>query len=305
MADLTSDQLRAAFNARVDRWGKGAVSRAAKSIGCSASVLSMWRQGRYAGDNAGVDIAVRAWLERVDERESVLSEERLPFLDTSIARAVFEVAKRAHVHSGMYLVCGPSGVGKSRAVREYAMRNPDVILVECHRMLRTRELIGDLHRAVGLDGKGTVHHMMRDLVEKLRDSGRLIIVDEAENLSAASLDEVRRLHDWADVGVLYVGLERLYFNLRQMRGDFEYIINRIRNYRRLDNLKPADTALFVSTQFERGNGSDALTKAYHSVSRGNARVLRDLIFDSLEVSRVNKTAVTREMIEAIAEEGRV
>lgn len=308
MAEIKTEQVRERFDERAARMGVGALKRAAKSMGLSNATISLWRAGRYKGDNARVAEAVSAWLDRVAERDEI-GAERIPFTETSVSKAVFEVARRAHITSSMYLVCGPSGIGKTRAAKEYARRETDVILIECHRSLRTREMIAELHRAVGLDGRGTVHTMMMGLVEKLRDTGRLIIVDEAENLSAGSLDEIRRLHDWASVGVLYVGLERLYHNLSTLKGDYAYITSRIRSYRRLSGLRHADTTAIAGHFFDamacdRG-GPQQIALDLHEVSRGNARVLRDLIFDAIDVARANHAKINRSLLDAIAQGGRL
>lgn len=48
--------------------------------------------------------------------------------------------------------------------------------------------------------------MFSDIVDKLKSSGRLIIIDEAEHLPYKSLELVRRIYDKANVGILLVGM---------------------------------------------------------------------------------------------------
>ena len=46
---------------------------------------------------------------------------------------------------------------------------------------------------------------MNEVVNKLNNSGRLLIIDEAENLPYRALEITRRIHDKTAVGVLLVG----------------------------------------------------------------------------------------------------
>ena len=66
--------------------------------------------------------------------------------------------------------------------------------------------------------------MMLDIIDKLKSSGRLIIVDEAEHLPYTSLELLRRIYDKAEVGILLVGMPRL---MKNLKGDKKNMLNYI------------------------------------------------------------------------------
>jgi DNA transposition AAA+ family ATPase len=293
-----SAQLRDQFNAAIKERGIS-VQKAATQMGMKSSArLSQWAKGKYGGRVDRVETSVTAWLARESGRTEIISDE-IPFVKTTIAKKAFDVARKAHVARSICLLVGPSGVGKTRAMREYATVNPDVIMIECHKLYRARDVISDIHRATGLDGKGTVHVMVRDIVERLKGNGRLIIIDEAENLNATSLDEIRRIHDWAGVGILYVGLERFYAQLRGLRGDYEYLVNRVRARAKVERLTEDDARQIIMRYIDQPG---SLVRHFHEASNGVARLLITLIVDSMELARAYDTRVTPDIITAVVQE---
>ena len=69
--------------------------------------------------------------------------------------------------------------------------------------------------------------MLIDIVNKLKNSGRLIIVDEAENLPYRALELLRRIYDKAKVGILLVGLPKLLTNLKGNKGQYKQLYSRV------------------------------------------------------------------------------
>ena len=61
--------------------------------------------------------------------------------------------------------------------------------------------------------------MVSGIVKKLKGSGRMIIIDEAEHLPYKALELLRRVHDKAGMGVLLVGLPRLIHKIMEGRGE--------------------------------------------------------------------------------------
>ncbi len=146
-----------------------------RALGISKSGLNMWINGNYSGNEQKLNKAVKSFVEREKIRDTRYS---LNFTMTSIAKTVFEVAQLCHVESEIGVVYGKAGLGKTTAVKEYSKANSDVILIEVDFGYTARVLFSELHKKVGYEEKGTVYSMMRDIIFKLKDSGRLIIIDE-------------------------------------------------------------------------------------------------------------------------------
>jgi DNA transposition AAA+ family ATPase len=207
------------------------------------------------------------------------------------------VARICHLDREIGVCYGAAGLGKTEAVKEYAKRNQDVILIEVDLGHTAKALFSELHRVLGMEGFGTVHSMFNDVVEKLKDSGRLIIVDEAEHLPYKALELLRRVYDKAGVGIMLVGMPRLLSNLRGRRGEYAQLYSRVGIAARLEGLSIGDTQMIVDSVIPSANG---LSRAFHSASLGNTRTLSKLIARSLRVAELNSTNLSPQVIKETA-----
>lgn len=263
-----------------------------RAIGISNAALSQWLSGKYQGKNENVDKAVNGFLERYNERMSEKIED-LKFVETSVAERVFEVARMAHLESEIGVICGDAGLGKTHAVKEYADRNTDVILIEADLGYTAPVLFRHIHKKLGLGGIGRLHDMFEDIVDKLRKSGRLIIIDEAEHLPYRALELLRRVYDKAGVGILMVGMPKLIHNLRGKKGEFAQLYSRVHVFVSLESLKPHDTEMIVNNAVKNKNG---IWRIFHEVSGGNTRVLSKLLNRTIKLSEINNTQMNKTLI---------
>jgi DNA transposition AAA+ family ATPase len=106
---------------------KYAVSYAAKAINVSNATLHLWINNNYKGNVKKIDDAVANFIEIEKLREGRI---RVDFVRTSIVDAVFDIAKTCHVENEIGVCYGDAGIGKTYAVKSYAIDNTDVILIE-------------------------------------------------------------------------------------------------------------------------------------------------------------------------------
>lgn len=271
-------------------------SAVARGLGISDSALSQWRAGRYKGDVKSLEQAIKSFLqldsERIKNRKITL-----PFTMTSVADKVFEAARMCHLDGDIGVVVGTAGVGKTTAVKEYARRNSDVILIEADLGYTAKEVFREIHRKLGFDGGGSINQMKDDVINKLKDAGRLIIVDEAEHLPVRALDLLRRINDKAGTGILFCGLRRFMENLRLKRADFAYLYTRVGFKVIIDTLQGRDIERIIKGVIPSSNG---LWKTYHEESQGNCRVLSKLVVRSMRISEVNNIDISAEMVRKAA-----
>ena len=136
------------------------------------------------------------------------------------------------------------------------------------------------------------------IVDRLDQSGHMIVVDEAENLDAGATDYLRRLNDaeFAGIGILLVGLPRLLQNLRSSQGDYKYIYSRVGWCVPVSNLTDADCKAFV----EQALPNDIeLWRVFADSSRRNARVRRNLIERSIEIANFNQVAIDASLVRQV------
>lgn len=172
-----------------------------------------------------------------------------------------------------------------------------MILIEADLGYTAKVLFSELHRRLGMDGRGHLNSLLNDCVERLKGSDRLIIVDEAEHLPYRALELLRRIYDKAGIGILLVGMPRLISNLQGKKGDFAQLHSRVGYAMRLDPLKEQDVQGLVHAILPNSNG---LYKTYHEISGGNTRILSKLIMRSIRVAELNNIPVDAEVVKGTA-----
>lgn len=191
-------------------------SQIANQIGCSGSVLSQWLNGKYPGDVAGLEARVAKWVARyrsvVEAQRALGAAGEFRFIETISARAYLKALEYAHSLGSMVLIYGASGDGKSTAARQFAATRTNVFVCECRpsgtalyfAIKRVAQTLG-----VHSEGFGTSDLSDR-ITKKLRDSQGLLIVDEADHLSPAAIEELRRIHDESGAGIALIGNYSVY-----------------------------------------------------------------------------------------------
>ena len=118
----------------------------------------------------------------------------------------------------MGLVFAPSGTGKSETAMEYKTQNTDSVLVLMD--IATRR-VGVVLRLVTKKmgktpfGSNSISELLNAAVDNFKNSHRLLIIDDAHFLTWEAFEAIRKIHDAAGIGVVFLGQERLY---DQMRG---------------------------------------------------------------------------------------
>jgi len=189
------------------------------------SKLSTVLAGKYSDGERGQETADKA-LRDLDRwmaiRESQSNAPKLPeFVWIGVAKRMRGVAKAAVDLQTMALVLAHSGFGKSQALKAIAELYPGTIHVEISDQSDTpaaflREVATVLH----LEPRQLRHVNRRNIVERLKDGGRLLmIVDEVNLADVRLLTTIRQLHDATGIAVLLVGQPDFYNTLYKARQD--------------------------------------------------------------------------------------
>lgn len=195
-------------------------SSLALQSGVASGTLSQFGAGSYQGDNERVAADVRRWL---DGRAALALLKpgtiRAPgFLDTPTARRITTLLQWAHTGEIVAVAAGP-GTGKTTACLEYQGRAANVWVAT---MSPSSSGVQPMQLAVLLamgttDAKGSPQQLSTRILAKCANSGGLIIIDEAQELSERALDEIRSWHDKTAVGIALVGDERVIGRLGGIR----------------------------------------------------------------------------------------
>ncbi len=198
-----------------------------------------------------------------------------------------KAARTAEYGEQMRVVIGVSGIGKTTAVQYLAETVPGVIVVEAYQGMTKKAFMQAIAKQCGAISSGGFTELFHAVVEALRGSERLIVVDEAEHLPVQALDAVRRVHDFTRCGVLMVGLPRFYELLANRQREYGYIYNRTGLPVRLKKLNEEDVRMLVETVMPCNGYAELLVQA----SRGVARDLKTIVFESLRVADENGVGI--------------
>lgn len=270
----------------------------ATAAGISPAALSQFLQGKYQGNNENIATAIQTVLDR--EYEKTIKKRIVPVhIDTTVFLQIHEIARMCHLDGEIGVCYGDAGLGKTMAARRYAQMYRDVILVEADLGYTPRVLSAELHSMLCTGGRrGTIHEMLVDIIDRLKGSGRMIIVDEAENLPYHSLEMLRRIHDKADIGILMLGMPRLLGNLRGRKGDYAQLYSRVGIPVKLLPITEEDAKKIVQCVFP---GINNMCNLLFAESKGNPRTLWKLARMSKRICDLNNSQLNESIIKRASE----
>jgi DNA transposition AAA+ family ATPase len=215
MSDEGVEEIREAVKAIIVHEDMRATEIATAS-GVKYGTLSVWLTGKYTGRNDRVAFDLQRWLDTREARKKVeMIAPRAPaFVFTKTAEAVMALLRQAQHMPDMAICVGAPGVGKTSAACHYTKTNSNVWKITANPSVTSpRAVLQELCRVLGLYGVGMQSKVMRAICDRVRGTGGLIIIDEAQHLTPDAHDLVRSIHDDADIGVALLGNEAIHTRL--------------------------------------------------------------------------------------------
>lgn len=243
-----------------------------EKAGCSPATISLWLNGDYTGDVDKLENKISQFLS-IHTARSAYKKLNLGFVETTVANRLFNIAKMCQLNSEVGVAYGVSGLGKSTAIKNYAQKNPGVLIIDPDENASAKSVLVELAEQLGIRGLSKNYELTKEITRRLKDSGYLVIVDESENLKSLCFRTLRKLHDRCDFtfGVLFVGTEWLYRKLNMMKGDLAYLTSRIGYWEALDNLNEHDVEILVRQAIP--DCSDDNINTFVNLTKRNARIL--------------------------------
>lgn len=224
----------------------------ARMISRSAALVSQYINQKYPGSVAEIEKDIATLLHREENLEFTTAEG--VFCNTNPSTLIWEVIQYCDEEQDMGVAVGPAGIGKTETCNEYKRRNRGTVFVTAD--IATRAVGTVLHMLAksvgGTPRQQSNSALLHAIIDKLKHSRRLILVDEAHFLTWEAFEVIRKIHDCAKVGVAYVGMERMY---DQMRGGdnramlFDQIYSRIAIKRDGLKLKKKDVKLLAGAMW--------------------------------------------------------
>ncbi|MDR0556299.1 MAG: AAA family ATPase [Treponema sp.] len=272
--------------ARPDGTRRISQAKAAQALVYSSGVVSAYKSRGYNGNVKAFEEAVRAWLKR---EERWIAKIEVPVVATNALDSIRNSINITQDERDIAVIVGDSGAGKMTALRAIVGENPSAILLEADSSFTKNVLVAEIARAVGVETKGGMTTIIGRIVEALRGRDTVIMIDEADYLSDASLELVRRvIHDKAQTGVVLVGLPRLKYQLENRRNDHEQLTSRVGVMLEVKGLARHDAVKIIEGVWQGlpRETVDAFCKA----ARGSARTLVKLmgrVHQTMAINRID------------------
>lgn len=207
------EAVKAAMEAR-----ELSIKRASTLSGIAHSTLSAWLNGTYVGDNAAVTAKAKTWLNQLEEEagKSQMIPAPPDFILTKSAAAFMDALWYAQNMPEISVIAGGAGIGKTLSAKEYAGTHSNCWMVTMNpAMARQRPAMQAICMEMNLNPKGHADALFNRIVNRVKSTKGLLIIDEAQHLSTETLDLIRSIFDAAesDIGIVLMGNISVYGRL--------------------------------------------------------------------------------------------
>lgn len=212
----TDESLRARLQFHIDCTGQSAFD-ICRNIGGSVRAPHIYNflVGEPVEYLSVMRKAVATYLQ--ENEDPGLPLENPMFCQTSVAVRMGAVCSCCKQDSDMGIIVGASGLGKTEFLKEMKRLDREMIMVTGDPTARSLGaillLISKLLPGVSR-GACTNSAFMLNIIDYLRGSGRLLVIDEAHFLSWEAFETVRKIYDATGIGLVFVGQQRMYDAMR-------------------------------------------------------------------------------------------
>lgn len=290
---MNEEQARGAIVAYREKSGKSQ-SEIARELGISPAQLSAFLGGTYKAPHTVVP-KIEALLEQHESRK--LAPKAPGYADTTVSKQVMDAIEYCHLQGKIGVIYGDAGIGKTMGIRHYCELNPMAISITISPAFATMSGVNDLlSDKIGVR-ETSARRIYAELVSRLKGSGRVIIIDEAQHLTKKTLEHLRSISDETGVGICFVGNEEVYSRLKGTgKADFAQIFSRIaiRKPVFLSNIKKED----IEKIFSESRLDDATLDFLYKIAktrygiRGavNVFVAAVALFEDITVEKMARVA---------------
>lgn len=266
------------------------------------STLSTVLKGTYPSPPEKILRKVAATIHNIEERDQLTD---IPFIESSVTTMVWMACKRARQQKSFSVISAEVGTGKTRSLKEYAREHPNTYLIESDPLMSPTILMDELVEKLGIpQGRGyrSKEKKFRLVVEELRGTDVLLILDEAETVSDPTLHYIRRIRDKAEIGIVLAGTPKLDRKIAPIGGQFDQIRSRVMFWpKAIRSATREDIAAVASAAFaDVCELDDATLKALWHHSQGSMRMLTEGLIPAVRDYGLKKHSMSADLVHAVA-----
>ena len=184
----------------------------AAQIGVPSGTISQFGTGKYQGDNEKIGREIFRYRQHLaTQAEIAVEAPAIPgFYETPTARRIITVLSWAQRGRLTVVATGP-GTGKTSAVEHYRDSVTNVwVVTMAPSTAGVNNMQIEVLAALGeKDAVGTPQKLSRRIRDRVKNTGGLIVFDEAQHLSEKAIEEIRSWHDATGIGIALLGNEHV------------------------------------------------------------------------------------------------
>jgi DNA transposition AAA+ family ATPase len=192
-----------------------------------------------------------------------------PFVETSVVRDIFKTIDLARELKQNAAIVGVPGGGKTRALGAYRSQREGAYLMTTTAVTGNalRDLLRELAEVISIHASGSIADMQRQMFA-YDLTGRVLIIDEAQNLKLQAFRELLHLHDFTGLCLIFCGNEEVLKRANTNKGAFAQISRRVKLRAEINNILDDDADRIASAFGVEGMDAyklvRALGHAYHT-----------------------------------------
>lgn len=184
------------------------IEQLADEIGYSRSALSNYIRKVKDFNPDGVQRALRGWWAKQD-RTAIDT-----FVPTTVSRRVAEACEEALANRDLVVIFSHPEMGKSTGVRRFMWQKRqqgerNFVYVTANPLTTHSALVQQIAEEIGMYSSFTAPKLVRLIVDALKRSPHLIVIDDASFLSLTALETLRYIHEQAGCGLVLIGTRAL------------------------------------------------------------------------------------------------
>ena len=179
----------------------------AKQSGISGGALSAFLTDSYRGNNENIAKKLLPVLESAKARETaVLAVKEPEIIETGAMREMWFGLQYASDRNDVIVIYGAPGIGKTVTVESYVKTNPNALFATASPNIRSgRDIMEELLETMNKKAEGRNRFLEKNIINLLKGSNRMIIIDEAHFLRLDGLETLRRIYDATKCPLVLVG----------------------------------------------------------------------------------------------------
>lgn len=188
---------------------QGALGR---QLNVSSTAVSKYLAGKPEGNVEKLE-AIAADVLKNAERSKLIA---VTLFKTSVSESVSSAIETARKTNDFCLITGNAGIGKTCGIQLYVRGNPACIYITASVWARNaRDIVRAIWSAVDIQKWSGSVKKTEYLVDRLRNSNRPLIIDNAHRLKVGGIEYLFDFHDATSIPIILVGNPEIISYLRR------------------------------------------------------------------------------------------